>query len=289
MRLRGEWGDGHVWSVLEDRVDISFRIPGTTEPEITVRRSALGSIKVFVDGTPARRRHRRRLSYDIPLSDGTVTELRLTGQWTNLKADINGVQTVLEPPVPRFAVILTFLPLALVLLGGLIGGLIGVGAAAINGRLARRQMPLPIKVISMLGVIALSVALYLGAAFAIAPIPTLETGTCVNGIRPSADMTASATRPVDCTKPHDNEVVGTLRHDGQGGYPGTAALETFAAAGCIAAFNAYVGGDFQSSTLQMLPFMPDELSWAKGARDISCVVLAGDGTQLTGSVKGTAR
>lgn len=287
MRLGSAGGDGDVWPVLENRVDSSFRIPGTSEPEITVRRTALGNIKVLVDGTPARRRHGRTLSYDIPLSDGTVTELRLTGQWTNLKAVVNGVQTVLEPPVPRYAVILTFLPLVLVLVGGLIGALFAVGAAAINGRLARRQMRLPIKVASMLGVTALSVALYFGVAFAIAPIPTLEAGSCVNGISPGADTTASTT--VDCATPHDNEVVGTVRHDGQGGYPGVAALETFAEAGCIAAFNTYVGGDFQSSTLQMLPVVPDEPSWAKGSRDISCVVRAGDGTQLTGSVKGTAR
>jgi hypothetical protein len=270
-------------------VDGSFRIPGTSEPEITVRRTALGNIKVLVDGTPARRRHGRTLSYDIPLADGTVTELRLTGQWTNLKAVVNGVQTVLEPPMPRYAIILTFLPLVLVLVGGLIGALFAVGAAAINARLARRQLRLPIKVASMLGVTALSVALYFGVAFAIAPIPTLDTGSCVNGIRPSADMTVTASATVDCATPHDNEVVGTVRYDGQGGYPGGAALETFAEAGCIAAFNTYVGGDFQSSTLQMLPLVPDELSWADGFRDISCVVLAADGTKLTGSVKGTAR
>ncbi len=67
-------------------MNTSFRIPGTTEPEITVRRNALGNIKVLVDGAPARRNRMRNLSYDIPLADGTVTELRLTGQWTNLKA-----------------------------------------------------------------------------------------------------------------------------------------------------------------------------------------------------------
>jgi len=270
-------------------MNTSFRIPGTTEPEILVRRNALGNIKVLVDGAPARRNRMRTLSYDIPLADGTVTELRLTGQWTNLKAEVNGAQLVLEPPVPRYAVILSFLPFVLVLLGGLIGALFAVGAAAINGRLARLQIRWPIKVASMLGVTALSIALYVGFAFAIAPIPTLETGRCMNGMRPGANVTASTLRPVDCATPHDNEVVGTIRHDGQGGYPGAAAVETFAEPRCIAAFNAYVGGDFQTSTLQMFPFIPDEVTWAKGARDINCVVFAADGSKLTGSVKGTAR
>src|SRR5215212_2136813 len=270
-------------------MDTSFRIPGTTGPEITVRRTALGNIKVLVDGRPAKRRHWRAQSYDIPLPDGTVTELRLTGLWTGLKATVNGVQTVSEPPLPRYAVVLTFLPFVLVPVGGAIGALFGVGAATINARLARRQLPLPLRIGSMLGVTAVAVALYVGVAFAIAPSPTFETGRCVNGIRPGGDITASMTRSVDCTRPHDNEVVGTLQHDAQGGYPGGSALQTFAEPRCFEAFNGYVGGDFQSSTLGLLAVVPGELSWAKGDRAIVCIVLTQDGSQLTSSVKGTAR
>src|ERR1044072_4844093 len=121
-------------------MDISFRMPETTEPEITVRRSALGNLTVLVDGVPAKRRKGRSLTYDTPLSDGSVAELQLKGQWTGLKAIVNGRELPLEPPVPRPLVILIFLPLVLVLVGGLIGALIAVGASAINARLARLPM-----------------------------------------------------------------------------------------------------------------------------------------------------
>lgn len=270
-------------------MDITFQIPGTTEPNITVRRSALGNLKVLVDGAPAKRHSRRTLRYDIPRSDGTVTELRLTGQWTGLKAIVDGVETPLEPPVPRYAVILTFLPLALVLLGGLIGALFGVAAAAINAGLSRRQMRWPIKVAAMVGVGAISVALYLGVAFAIAPIPSLDTGSCVNGISVGSTVTAGTTREIDCAKPHDNEVIGSIRYTGGVAFPGQDDLLAFAEAPCVEAFGTYVGIDFQSSRLDMIIVTPTDLTWAKGDRLLSCVVVAGDGTKLTASVKGSAR
>src|SRR3989442_230384 len=83
---------------------------GTAEPEIIIRRSALGNIAVVVGGAPVKRRRGRDLTYDIPLLDGTVKELRLTGMWTGLKAVVDGVETQLEPRVSRILVALIFLP-----------------------------------------------------------------------------------------------------------------------------------------------------------------------------------
>ena len=106
-------------------VDKSFVMPGTAGPLVTVNRSALGGIDVSVDGVPARRRRGRAMSFDIPLEDGSVTELALTGQWTGLKANIAGVVIPLEPPLPRFAIALMFLPFV-ALVGGIWGALVGV-------------------------------------------------------------------------------------------------------------------------------------------------------------------
>jgi hypothetical protein len=64
---------------------------------------------------------------------------------------------------------------------------------------------------------------------------------------------------------------------------------SFAQTQCGGAFGTYVGVDFQSSSLEMFIAMPSDLTWAKGDRQIGCVVLAADDTMLTGSVKGTAR
>ena len=125
-------------------MDFQYRIPGTTEPEITVRRSTLGNISVHVDGKELKRRG-RGLRYDVPLRDGTTTELELTGQWRGLKAKANGVETALEPPVSPIFVVLIFLPLALAVLGGLIGGVIGAITAAVNLVVSRRRIAGPLQ------------------------------------------------------------------------------------------------------------------------------------------------
>lgn len=273
----------------EDTLDIPFKIPGTAEPAITIRRTVLGNINVLVDGQPAKRRHARTLSWDIPLADGSVTELRLTGQWTGLKAIVNGVENALEPRVPRFAVVLMFLPLGLALIGGLTGALIGLGAAAINARVAGRAPSWPLKVATMLGVTALAVALYFGVAIAITPLPNLTTGSCTNGIHEGVDLTAADLRPVDCALVHENEVVASVPYAGGGAYPGVDTLAAAAETACFQGFASYAGVDFQASSLEMILVTPSDLSWLKGDREIDCVVYAAGGAMLTGSVEGSAQ
>ena len=270
-------------------MDIPFLIPGTTEPAITIRRHALGNISVLIDGQPAKRRKGRTLSYDIPLADGSVTEFRLTGQWTGLKAVVNGVETALEPRIPRFAIVLMFLPLALALVGGLIGALLGLGAAAINARVARSPMRWPLKVVAMLGTTILGAGLYLAVAIAITPLPTLTTGSCMNGIREGANPTFADIRPVDCAVAHDNEVIASFPYTGDGAHPGQPALLAFAVTPCIQAFAGYVGIEFEASSLDMIVVAPTDVTWAKGDRQISCVAFEMTGAKLTGSVRGTAR
>jgi hypothetical protein len=273
-------------------VDATFTLPGTTGPRITVHRPAIGTIRVLVDGMPAKRRTARTLSYDIALADGSTTELTLKGQWTGLKAVANGVELPLEPTIPRPALAVVFLPLVLVV-GGVVGILIGLGGAIVNARLVRGDANGAVKVLAMLGVTVLAVVLYVGIAFGVAvattPVATLQTGTCVNGIRAGATLTDDVTRQVDCAARHDNEVIGSATYTPDGAFPGEDALKSFADTTCVAAFEPYVGVAFDSSGLDMIEFTPDELSWAKGDHQIGCVVIAGDGGQLTGSVRGTAR
>jgi putative regulator of septum formation len=266
-------------------MDLPFRIPGTSEPEIIVRRSTFGGLTVLVDGTPVKGQRGR---YPIQLPDGSIKELRLTGQWTGLKAVVDGVETPLEPPVPRSLLVLAFMPIALVAVGGLIGGAFGGVGVAVNTGVLRLQMGTPAKVLAMFGVTVVSVALFVVAALAfrnaVAPVQTLDVGMCVNGVAEGSVI--ARIDPVSCSTPHDNEVVGTTRYPEAGAYPGQAALETFAAPPCIAAFNAYVGVDFSSSSLDMLPILPTDATWASGDRAITCIVLARDRSKLTSSVKG---
>jgi hypothetical protein len=278
--------NGGAPSALEEGMDLPFRIPGSIGPDIIVRRSTLGSLQVLVDGVPVKGQRGR---YPIRLPDGTGKELRLTGQWTGLKAVVDDVETPLEPPIPKYLLVLIFLPLALVVLGGLIGGAFGGVGAAINTGVARLSLPTAGKVVAMLGVTVLAAALYVVTAVAfrsvVAPTETVDVGTCVNGV--AAGKVLTGLDPVACTTPHDNEVVGTTTYTGSETFPGQATLETFAAEPCITAFNAYVGSDFNTSGLDMLPILPTEETWANGDRTITCIVLTRDSSKLTNTVKGS--
>jgi hypothetical protein len=184
---------------------------------------------------------------------------------------------------------LTFLPLLLVIVGGLIGGLFGVLTSSINLAISRRHLSWPLKLAAMLGVTVLGAVLYFVVAFAISPIPTLATGTCLNGVHVGAEVTTGTTRPVDCAVAHENEVVGSVLHPGDGAYPGQQAIFDYSQTPCMDAFAAYVGVDFQASVLEMIVITPTDLTWIKGDRAVACVVLLPNAEKLTGSVRGTAR
>ena len=199
-----------------------------------------------------------------------------------------------KPSIPRAVVVLSILPLLLVPIGGLLGGLIGGVAAAINLVVARGRLGVPAKVAAILGTTVVAVVVYVAVAVAAVAVPTtsvaaLQVGTCLDGVHPGVAVTADVTRPVDCATTHDNEIVGVVSDTLPGAYPGQAAVDAFANAPCEAAFGAYVGVDFDSSTLDLITLTPSELSWARGDRQISCVAITRDGSRLTGSVRGSGR
>jgi hypothetical protein len=199
-----------------------------------------------------------------------------------------------KPPIPRAVVLLSFLPLLLVPIGGLLGGLIGGAAAAVELVVARGRFGVPAKVAIILGLTVVAIVFYVAIANDAVTMPTnavapLRVGTCLDGVHPGVAVTADITRPVDCATPHDNEIVAVVSDTVPGAYPGQSAVDAFANAPCEAAFGAYVGIDFEASTLDLITLTPSELSWARGDRQISCVAIARDGSALTGSVKDSGR
>jgi len=273
-------------------VDFPFRIPGTSEPEITITRSALGNVSVRVDGQKVKRRG-LGMRYDIPLPNGTTTELEIVGRWRGMKARVNGVETALEPPVSPIFVALIFLPLGLVIIGGLIGGIIGVVASMANLLVSRRRLIGPLKLGAMVLVAAIGVGAYLAVAFILAPLPKVAIGDCLNAHAANEPAGAlvepSALRPVDCATAHKNEVVALVTYTEEGSFPGIQALTDYASAPCVAAFEPYVGISFEASALDMFALTPSDQTWPKGHRTIACIALTVDGSLLTGSVRGTAR
>ena len=90
---------------------ITFTIPGTTAPEITVQRRSLWLPKVSVDGVVIRAvRTRRGPSYAIPMPDGTVADVVITGVRAGLEARIGNDRVPLERRLGRGEAALIFLP-----------------------------------------------------------------------------------------------------------------------------------------------------------------------------------
>jgi hypothetical protein len=220
------------------------------------------------------------------MADGTSHEITLVGQFTGLRARVDGTEIPLERRLRPWEVALSLLSFGLVV-GGALGGLLGAIAWLVNNRLVRSSARAPIRVLGMLGVTVLAGLIWFGIAFSIAPTLTLTTGTCLNGIHEGVTLTASSVSPVSCTSPHDNEVIGTFDYTPAGAFPGAAALQAYAETVCLPAFRSYVGIDLTASRLNVLPVIPTSETWAKGSRQVGCIALSGDGTKLTNSVKGT--
>lgn len=99
---------------------------------------------------------------------------------------------------------------------------------------------------------------------------------------------------VDCDEVHDAEVFALPQHpDGEdASFPGAAALETFADERCNAAFEPYVGTEYNASEIYYTVLTPSETAWdSAGDRELVCLLVGapqGDEfTQLTGSKQGS--
>ena len=114
----------------------------------------------------------------------------------------------------------------------------------------------------------------------------LIVGDCTNdGTVTNGEV---ATVPaVPCAEPHDNEAFssGTLP---DGDFPGDESVATTANTMCLAAFEPFVGAEYDSSILGYFAIKPTEVSWGQGDRQVLCLAYDSTGAQLTGSVRDTA-
>lgn len=270
-------------------MDFDYRLPETDRPAITIRRTALGRVLVLVNGAAVRGREG---VYEIPGADGETHLLKVSGAWTGLRVTADGWEVPLEPPTPLWSRALIFAPLFLIV-GGLIGACLGVIGAAVNLVIGRSSARLPLRTLAMLLVLALGLGGWIGAGALLTGVSSSRvsyaTGTCLEGITPETDLVSQAPQTVDCGTAHDGEVVGTFDAPGGTTYPGGSGLLDAARAQCPVLFTAYVGADFNASSLDVLPVVPTEVAWAAGTREISCVAITTDRTKLTGSVRGSGR
>lgn len=118
---------------------------------------------------------------------------------------------------------------------------------------------------------------------ALGQITTVQPqSVCVN-VEGSA-ATATGWSEVPCTGPHDAElywaeIIGGDTH------PGSASLSTTADDVCSERFASFVGSAPGTSGHTYQAAVPTEQSWANGDRDLICMVIAADGSPLTGSAQ----
>ncbi|MDH3299022.1 MAG: septum formation family protein [Acidimicrobiia bacterium] len=114
----------------------------------------------------------------------------------------------------------------------------------------------------------------------------LDTGDCVR----LADDDPSALQAVDCSLPHDGEVVGLATHPDSGRpFPGDDVTRVWFEQSCQAVTTDYLGADHLTTTLDAPIVVPSERDWDDGVHHATCYVTVGEGSDpLTGSVKGRA-
>lgn len=117
----------------------------------------------------------------------------------------------------------------------------------------------------------------------------LQVGDCFTDMGSSTgtdNTTISTVDLIDCNAPHLYEVYadGTISSDT---FPDTTAMQDEFTNICYDSFTAYVGVEYSSSIYSVTDLEPTEASWADGDRVISCVLTSSDGSNLTGSAKGT--
>lgn len=113
---------------------------------------------------------------------------------------------------------------------------------------------------------------------------SLEVGNCFNDGDLATGQEISDVPLVECSEPHDNEIF--FNYDvPDGDFPGNDALTEIAQENCLAAFEGYVGKDFQTSSLDISWLTPTSDSWDQGDQRINCLLYDLQFAKLTGSAK----
>ncbi len=106
----------------------------------------------------------------------------------------------------------------------------------------------------------------------------LHAGDCIN---PAPDGLSATV--VSCSSPHDAEVFATFSLAGTS-WPGDAAVQQQAAAGCQDRIVSYLNPALLNAGLTQEFVYPDEAAWKAGVRTTVCEVSSSTGP-LTGSVR----
>lgn len=116
----------------------------------------------------------------------------------------------------------------------------------------------------------------------------LEVGDCFLSLNTEDALTE--VNALDCEHAHYAEVYSEVDLDDYDEYPGDDVISAEAEDFCLGSFEGYVGSDFQDSIYYLSYFSPSEDSWdnfLNPDRTISCILVMEDGSDWTGSAKGS--
>ncbi|HWR86383.1 MAG TPA: septum formation family protein [Rhodoglobus sp.] len=114
---------------------------------------------------------------------------------------------------------------------------------------------------------------------------TVKVGDCLNDGGVEGEV--SETVVIDCAEPHDSEAYASIMIE-DGDFPGDDVVADRAVTECTTEFNAFVGLDYQASSLDFAYYYPTQDSWANGDREILCLIVDPAG-KVEGSLQGAAR
>jgi hypothetical protein len=111
---------------------------------------------------------------------------------------------------------------------------------------------------------------------------TLVVGDCLNDATVTGEVQTVPTVP--CDEPHDGEIYSSHTL-GESSYRGDDVIIGEAESLCLSAFEAFVGEPYLDSRFDFSYYYPTEASWARGDREVLCVIYDPEG-QVTGSLNG---
>ena len=115
----------------------------------------------------------------------------------------------------------------------------------------------------------------------------LRVGDCYDLKDPTAEELEQVTaRP--CAEEHEYEMI-FVGSPPEGSYPDEDAFLAYVGDQCIPAFEAFVGTDYEGSTLDIAWLEPTQASWIAGDRSVQCAVYDPEVPRQAGSLKGANR
>jgi hypothetical protein len=115
----------------------------------------------------------------------------------------------------------------------------------------------------------------------------IRLGDCFNDGSSTGAEEISSIDGVPCSEPHDNEVYALVNLT-QASFPGEEAMESLAFEACLKKFEAFVGKDYESSSLDIFPIYPTRESWNElDDREVVCALYDLDLKKLAGTMRGS--